>query len=158
MPVLVRARQSRRFQAKDRANPAHRHLADQGFEVLPVGHRCAGLAEVSVEDPNLLRAPAQRLRLVHQVVLAVRALLIEAHLSQCRLTDVDTCLPRQVPIGYLEHHGHRAPPDVTAERWQPDRTRPCRRGWRPPWRSRGRRGPGPMWSTPDPRVAAKALR
>ena len=59
MPVLVRSRQPRRLQRKDRANSAHRHVADQDFEVLPGRHRRAGLAEIPVEDADLVRLPAE---------------------------------------------------------------------------------------------------
>ena len=35
MPILVRARQARRFQGEDRADLTHRHIVHQGLE----GHR-----------------------------------------------------------------------------------------------------------------------
>jgi hypothetical protein len=101
VPVLVRARQARRFQGEDRADLAHRHLADQRFEVLAMGHPRAGLAEIAVEDPNALRAPAELLGLALQIVLPLRALLIEANLPRRRLANVDAGIPRQVSLGDL---------------------------------------------------------
>jgi hypothetical protein len=111
MPVLVRSRQPRRFQGKDCANPSHSHFADQGFEVFPIGRRAPGLAEIPVEDADLLRLPAERLGLGLQIVLALRAFLVEANLSHRRLADVNAGLPRQVLIGNLRIHRQRPPPD-----------------------------------------------
>lgn len=154
VPVLVRSRQPGGLQGEDRTDLTHRHIADQGLEVRTLGRCRAGLSEIAVEDPNLLWVPAERSSLVQQVVLAVRALLVRTDLRQRRLANVDAGLPRQVSIGDFGHHGHRAPPDRTAGRRRQDKTQPCRRGWRPPWRSRGRRGPGPWRFTPDTPVAA----
>ena len=133
MPVLVRSRQSRRFQGEDRANLPHRYIADQGLEVHAVACCGARVSEIAVEDPDLLLAPAERFGLVHQVVLPLCALLIDADLRQGRLAYVNACLPRQVSFGDFGHHAHRAPPDWTAGRRRQDRTQPCRRGWRLPW-------------------------
>src|ERR1039458_7683447 len=58
MPILVRARQPRRFQAKDSADPAHGHVADQDFEVLPVVRRRTGLANIPIHRSDLVRLPA----------------------------------------------------------------------------------------------------
>jgi hypothetical protein len=44
---------------EDRTDLAHGHIADQRLEVLAIGRLCAGLTEVAIEDPDLLRAPAQ---------------------------------------------------------------------------------------------------
>ncbi len=93
VPVLVRSRQPGCFQGEDRTDLTHRHIADQGLEVRTLGCCCAGLSEIAVEDANLLRRPAERLGLVQQVVLAVRALLVRADLRQSRLADVDAGLP-----------------------------------------------------------------
>jgi hypothetical protein len=111
MPILVRSRQPRRFQGKDRANPAHRYFADQRFEVFPVGRRTPGLTEIPVEDADLLPLPAERLGFALQIVLSLRALLIEADLPHCRLADVNASVPRQVAIGNLRVRHHRPPPD-----------------------------------------------
>jgi hypothetical protein len=94
MPVLVRARQPRCFQREDRTDVAHRHIANQGLEVRAGTCRSTGLAEIAVEDPDLFLAPAEHSGFAHQVVLAIRALLIEAHLRQRRLADVDAGLLR----------------------------------------------------------------
>src|SRR6202043_2113072 len=93
MPVLVRSRQARGFQGEDRTDLAESHVADQGLEVLATGHSRAGLAEIPVEGPDPLRAPAERLCLACQIVLALGALLVEADLSRRRLTNVDVGLP-----------------------------------------------------------------
>src|SRR6266446_1326410 len=81
VPVLVRARQARSFEGEDRTDLAHGHIADQRLEVLAIGRLRAGLTEVAVEDSDLLRAPAESLRLAHQIVLALGALLVEADLA-----------------------------------------------------------------------------
>jgi hypothetical protein len=93
MPVLVRSRQARGFQGEDRTDLAESHVADQGLEVLATGHSRAGLAEIPVEGPDPFRAPAERLCLACQIVLALGALLVEADLSRRRLTNVDVGLP-----------------------------------------------------------------
>ena len=64
MPVLVRARQARRLQGEDRTDLPHRHIADKGLEVVAFGRQCSGLAKIPVEDSDLLRQPAERVRLV----------------------------------------------------------------------------------------------
>src|SRR5271166_4194551 len=89
---------------------AQRHVADQRLEVLATAHSRAGLAEVPVEDPDPLRAPAQRLSFARQIVLAFGALLVEANLAHGRLTNVDAGLPRQMSIGNLGDHRERLPP------------------------------------------------
>ena len=127
MPVLVRSREPRRFQGEDRADASHRHVADQDLEVLPIGHRRAGLAEIPIENPDLLGPPAERLGFGRQVVLALRALLIEADLPHRRLADINAGLPRQLSFGDLRNRAHQAPPDRTAGRRQQDRTRSCLR-------------------------------
>jgi hypothetical protein len=60
MPILVRSRQPRCLQSKDSPHLAHRHIADQGLEVRAGGGGCSRLAEVPVEDSDLLLVPAQR--------------------------------------------------------------------------------------------------
>ena len=82
MPVLVGARQPGSLEGEDRADTAHRHIADQRFEVLAVRCPRSGLAKVSIENPDLLRAPSERLRFARQIVLAFGALLIEANLGR----------------------------------------------------------------------------
>src|SRR6266568_4860310 len=74
----------------------HGHVADQRLEVLAIGRSCTGLAEIPVEDPDSLRAPAERLCLARQIVLALGALLVEADLPHRRLTNVDAGLARQM--------------------------------------------------------------
>ena len=111
MPILVRSRQPRRLQGKDRSNPAHSHFADQGLEVFPVGRRTPGLAVIPVEDADLVVFPAERLGFALQIVLALRALLVEADLPHRRLADVNAGLPRQVLIGNLRVHRRWPPPD-----------------------------------------------
>ena len=145
------------FQGEDGPDLAHRHIADQDLEVLPVRHRGTGLTKIAVEDPDLLRPPTERCCLGHQIVLALRALLMEAHLPHRRLPNVDASLPRQVSIGDLRAHDHRAPPRRTAGPRR-DKTRPYRPRWRPPWRSRERREPDPWRSIQSLRVVARVLR
>ena len=101
MPVLVRSCQPGGFQGEDRTDLTHRHIADQGLEVCPLGRCCAGLSEIAVENPDLLGLPAERSCLVQQIVLAVRALLVRTDLRRRRLANVDAGLPRQVSIGDL---------------------------------------------------------
>jgi hypothetical protein len=57
-----------------------------GIDLLGV-HPRAGLAEIAVEDPNALRAPAELLGLALQIVLPPRALLIGANLPRRRLAS-----------------------------------------------------------------------
>src|SRR5215470_18068880 len=54
-----------------------------------MGRLLSRVAEIAVEDPDLLRHPAQCLRLVRQIVLAFLAFLIEADLARRRLANVD---------------------------------------------------------------------
>src|SRR6266566_408077 len=127
MPVLVRARQARSFEGEDRPDLAHGHIADQRLEVLAIGRLRAGPTEVAIEDSDLLRAPAESLRLAHQIVLALGALLVEADLPHRRLTNVDASFPRQMAIGNLGDHHDRLPLGWTAARPQQGRIRSCRR-------------------------------
>src|ERR1700720_193864 len=120
-----------RLQGEDRADLAHRHLADQRLEVLALGHPLAGLAEIAVEDPNALRPPAELLGLALQIVLPLRALLVEANLSRRRLANVDAGIARQVSLGDLRYHCHRAPPDRMAGHRRQDRIRSYWRERRP---------------------------
>src|ERR1700739_2192435 len=89
MPVLARACQARRLQREDRADLPHCHIAHKGLEVVAFGRQLSRLGKIPVEDSDLLRHPAKRLRLVRQIVLALCALLIETHLRHRRLTNVD---------------------------------------------------------------------
>src|SRR6202040_6330 len=57
MPILVRSRQSRRFQREDGADLTHRYIADQSLEVDAVACSGARLAKIAVEDPNLFLTP-----------------------------------------------------------------------------------------------------
>src|SRR6266849_4504116 len=128
VPVLVGARQARSFQGEDRPDLAHGHVADQRLEVLAIGCPRTRLAESPVENPDPLRAPAERLCLARQIVLALGALLVEADLPHRRLTNVDAGLPRQMSIGDLGDHHARLPPGWTVGRHQQDRIRSCWRG------------------------------
>jgi hypothetical protein len=110
MPVLVRSRQPGGFQGEDRTDLAQSHIADQRLEVLAIGCPRTGMAEIPVEDPDPLRAPAERLCLARQIVLALGTLLVEADLPHRRLTNVDAGLPRQMSIGNLGDHHARLPP------------------------------------------------
>jgi hypothetical protein len=94
MPVLVGSCQPGGFQGEDRTDLTHRHIADQRLEVRALGRCRAGLSEIAVEDPDLLGLPAERLGLVQQIVLPVRALLVRADLRQRRLANVYAGLPR----------------------------------------------------------------
>src|SRR5207244_11003841 len=117
----------RGFQGEDRTDLAQGHIADQRLEVLAMGRLCARLTEVAIEDSDPLRAPTESLRLAHQIVLALGALLVEADLPHRRLTNVDASFPRQVSIGNLGDHHDRLPPGWTAGRPQQGRIRSCRR-------------------------------
>src|ERR1700682_6234078 len=64
MPVLVRACQARRLQREDRTDLPHRHIAHKGLEVVAFGRQFSRLGKIPVEDSDLLRHPAKRLRLV----------------------------------------------------------------------------------------------
>src|SRR4029077_8438302 len=99
MPILVGARQPRGFQGEDRTDLAHGYVADQRLEVLAIVRSLTGLSETPVEDSDSLRAPAEGLCLACQIVLALGALLVEADLPHCRLTNVDAGLARQMLIG-----------------------------------------------------------
>src|SRR5256884_2947291 len=128
MPILVGARQPRGFQGEDRTDLAHGHIADQRLEVLAIGRSRTGLAEIAVEDPDPLRAPAESLCLARQIVLALGTFLVEADLPHRRLTNVDAGFPRQMSIGDLGDHHARLPPGWTVGRHQQDRIRSCWRG------------------------------
>src|SRR5258708_40066670 len=101
MPVLVRACQARRLQREDRTDLPHRHIAHKGLEVVAFGRQFSRLGKIPVEDSDLLRHPAKRLRLVRWIVLALCALLIESHLRHRRLTNVDAGVSHQMMIGNL---------------------------------------------------------
>src|SRR5262249_36213070 len=125
----------------DRSHLPHRHVADQRLEVLSTGRR--GMTQIPIEDTDLLRAPAQRLRLVLEIVLALGALLIEADLSRRRLPNVNARCAREMLIHDLAHHHDRLLLAELAVCRRQERIRPCRREWRLLLRSRE-----PLW--PDP--------
>src|SRR5215831_3635673 len=152
MPILVRARQARGFQREDRSHLTHHHIADQRVEVLAIGRR--GVAQISVEDVDLLRAPAERLRRVLEIVLALGALLVEANLSRCRLANVNARHPRQVLIRDLRRNHDRLLLAELAMCRRQERIRPCLRERRLPWLSRVPRWPDPF--SRGPRVGAGA--
>src|SRR5215470_17861737 len=64
MPILVGARQARCLEREDRADVPHSHVAHKGLEVVAFGRQLSRLAEIPVEDSDLLRSPTQRLCLV----------------------------------------------------------------------------------------------
>jgi hypothetical protein len=80
MPILVRTRQARRLQGENRPDQPHCHIANQRLEVFAIGRARTRLTKIVVEDTDLLRPPAKGLGLSGQIVLAIRAFLIEAHL------------------------------------------------------------------------------
>jgi hypothetical protein len=127
MPILVRACQARGFQREDCTDMTHCHIADKSLEVVAMGRLLARVAEIPVEDPDLLWRPAERLRLVRQIVLTFRAFLIETDLAHRRLTNVDAGFPRQMMIGNLRVHHDQLLPGRVASRPQRDRIRSC---WR----------------------------
>src|SRR5215467_6100953 len=120
VPILVGSRQARGFQGEDGADLTHCDIADQSLEVVAMGRLLSRVAEIGIEDPDLLRHPAERLRLVRQIVLAF---LIEADLRRRRLANVDAGLPRKMVIGHLRIHHDRLLPCWAAGRPQPDRIR-----------------------------------
>ena len=96
VPLLVGACQTRGFEREDRPHLTHRHIADQRVEVRAIGRR--GVAQISIEDADLLRTPTESLRFVLEIVLALGALLIEADLSRRRLTNVNARCAREMLI------------------------------------------------------------
>src|SRR5215471_14350953 len=96
-------------------------------KIAPTWPMATSLTEVAIEDSDLLRAPAESLRLAHQIVLALGALLVEADLAHRRLTNVDASLSRQMSIGNLGDHHDRLPLGWTAGRPQQGKIRSCRR-------------------------------
>src|SRR5208283_2841614 len=122
MPVLVRTRQARDLQRKNRADMAHGHVADQDLEVGAVGGGGSGLAQIAVQNPDLILTPTEGLSLVHQIVLTLGALLVEPNLARRRLPDVDAGLSRQVTwVDLRGHQGHRASPPQRAAGRRRDR-------------------------------------
>ena len=85
MPVEVGARQPRDLQRKHGADLPHRDLCHQGLEVLPPRHFGAGLPQIPIQRADQGFAPAQFQCLLSQCVLALRALLMVAHLAGRRL-------------------------------------------------------------------------
>jgi hypothetical protein len=61
---------------------AHCNIAYKNLEVFAVGRLLSRVAEIPVEDPDLLPSPAERLRLGRQIILTFLAFLIEADLAQ----------------------------------------------------------------------------
>src|SRR5215467_10418528 len=120
MPILVGARQARCLEREDRTDLPHSHVAHKGLEVVALGRQLSRLAEIPVEDSDLLRSPTQRLCLVRQIVLALGALLIETHLRRCRLPNVDAGVPRQMMIG---NGGFGLQPALSAATYSPRRQR-----------------------------------
>jgi len=110
VPLLVGARQARHFDGEHGADRAHGDIVHQGFEVVAIGDVLARLAEIAVEDPDAVGAPAQPTRFGAQLVLALGTFLVEAHLTWGRLTQVDAGLAVQVVVGNLRHRHRRIPP------------------------------------------------
>jgi len=83
---------------------------DQGLEAFAAGSSDRRLAQIIVNHCDPLRAPAQGLSAVGQVVLQVLALEVGFHLVRGGLADLDIGAALEVLGGDLTAEAHRAPP------------------------------------------------
>ena len=111
MPIGRVAGEPRDFQAHDDAGLAECHFADEFLEAVARRRARSGLAEIAIDDMNLLGWPAGSDCAVTQRILALRALAVFGDLTQRRLANVEIGIALEMVGGDFEFsHGHgRAP-------------------------------------------------
>lgn len=72
----------------DDAHTAQGDVGDGPFEALPSGAVCAREVQIRADDPDLVGRPAQCGRARDEIVLALPALDVVAHLGECPLADL----------------------------------------------------------------------
>ena len=107
MPIGRVAGEPRDFQAHDDAGLAERHLADEFLEAVARRRARSGLAEIAIDDMNVLDRPACGDRAITQRILALRTLAVFGDLTQRRLADIEIGIALEMVGGDLEfRHGH----------------------------------------------------
>jgi hypothetical protein len=74
VPVAAIARQTRGLQTKDRAHFTTQHFGDQALKAWALHQAGACTSQIFINHYDILKA--QPLRLIHQAILAARALLM----------------------------------------------------------------------------------
>ena len=73
------------------------NLAEQALEAMSPLDRCAGDAQIVINDEDAFTWPAQAHRQVYQAVLQLRRFAVSVHLVNRRLADINDREPFQVP-------------------------------------------------------------
>ena len=101
IPVRVVAGETGNLDAEDDADLSETDLRDEVLEALPCTRLRAGTPEVLVDYDDLARRPAEALGLRRELVLALEALGVLAHLGERGLADIDVRVPLEMGGGDL---------------------------------------------------------
>jgi hypothetical protein len=128
IPVAVIAGQARDLEAHHGAHPAEAHVGDETLKAGPVGRTGPGLPEILINHNDL--APAQRARMLGQLILTPATLLMMPDLPESGLPNVDDGGAGEMLGADLEVIRHPRPPSP--------RRQPRDAAARPGARARGR--------------------
>jgi hypothetical protein len=101
MPIGGVARQTRNFQANYDAGFAQAHLGHQFLESFPVHRRRPGLSQITIDDDDLLRGPAQSQGMLPESILTLGTLRVLEDLTDRRLPDIQVSVALEMVGSHL---------------------------------------------------------
>ncbi len=110
IPIRAITRKAGHIDRKDHADLAKRHSGHHFLKAHPMSGTGPCHSQVSINDFNVLRPPAEIDGSLLQRVLQAQAFLIGEHLMGSGLSDVDECLALQVLRTHQFGSAHGVPP------------------------------------------------
>src|SRR4051812_537858 len=89
IPVAIVPGQARHLVAEDDAHMAERDFRDQFLKAVPVLTAAGGQAQISIQDTNAVRAPAQLFSSLCELILVGLAFTVPFHLFGRRLPNAE---------------------------------------------------------------------
>ncbi len=96
MPVHRISREPGHLKAENDAGTSEADFRDQTLEPFPVGSRSAGLAEVGIDDDDLILLPAESDCMLPKGILPLRTFRVFQDLTKCGLPDIEISRPFQM--------------------------------------------------------------
>jgi hypothetical protein len=85
VPVSIVTRQPRSIETQHQAGFSEANLSDQTLKAVALSTGSTGLPKIIVDDSDALTRPPERYCAIDQMILELRALLMLANLTCCRL-------------------------------------------------------------------------
>ena len=96
MPVHRVSREPGHLKPEDDAGTSEADFRDKTLESFPVGGRSPGLAEVGIDDYDLILLPAESNRMLPKRILPLCAFDVLKDLTKCGLPDIEISSPFQM--------------------------------------------------------------